>query len=76
MLWQTLLSGQCNTTCLTPVLYGPACKCTIVCACMASDSSVAYLAIGFPGLVAAPALQVIKLDGAKLVRRAADIDDA
>ncbi len=43
---------------------------------MASDSSVAHLAIGFPGLVAAPALQVIELDGAELVRRAADINDA
>ena len=44
--------------------------------CTTGTTGVAHLAIGFPGLVAAPALQVTKLDGAELVRRAADVDDA
>ncbi len=35
----------------------------------------AYLAVRAPGLVAALALQVVKLDGAELVRGAADVDD-
>ena len=75
VLQQTHMSGQCSTACLTPGPY-VACKYTVVCACMASDSSVAHLAIGSPGLVAATALQVIELDGAELVRRAADVDYA
>lgn len=36
----------------------------------------AHLAISPPGLVIAPALQVVKADGAKLVRGAADVDYA